>query len=291
MRALQAAGLDAIGTARTPAAGIVPMDVREVGAVRRFFRTCPDAPDTVVHLAAAAHPRGRSIEPAEFDRVNHVGWRNVLSEGRAAGAQRFVFFSSAVVYGDAGREISETAPRRPIGPYATSKRDAEDVAFRAIDDGAWVAVLRFPVIYASEALDDVRVRAYVPGTSNRLLLGIAGAEPVFSLCAVQNAASAALHALTGGLSAGAYNVADVNVYRQADVRRAVASVDDIRWTMHVSAGLVGRVIRVLSAAAPFGLRDTLQANYEKMFVGLTLDTSRIAASGFTPTSSLTEVGR
>jgi GDP-4-dehydro-6-deoxy-D-mannose reductase len=79
----------------------------------------------VVHLAAESAP-GRSFEaPVRFFRTNVLGTLNLLEAVRHSGrGKRFVFFSSAEVYGVVRPEelpLGETAPMRPANPYAASK--------------------------------------------------------------------------------------------------------------------------------------------------------------------------
>lgn len=81
----------------------------------------------VLHLAAAM---GVS-DPQQLQRVNVAGTRALLNAARAAGVQRFVYVSSAA----AGRETR--------GPYADSKRAAEELVRASGLD--WV-VLRPPAV-------------------------------------------------------------------------------------------------------------------------------------------------
>ncbi len=288
--ALEAAGWAVAGTSRASGGGTLrALDVTDRAAVRSFFQSLP-ALDAVVHLAAIAHPRGARVPAAAFDRVNRLGVHHVLDEAAAAGARRVVFFSSSVVYGDdPGRDVAEEAPRRPVGPYASSKRDAEDLCFAAIAGGKDVVVLRFPIIYGDEFLADVRVRAYVPLTGNRLLLRIAGPQPAFSLCHVENAVAAVRHALGDGCPAGVYNVADARAYSQAEVRETIASIDGARLAVPVPVAPLDVAVRLLSSVLPARSRDSVRARFAKLFAGSTLDTARIRRFGFTPQCSLDEL--
>jgi nucleoside-diphosphate-sugar epimerase len=288
--ALQADGLTVAGTSRRASGGpLKTLDVTDVAAVRAFFRGLPQQ-DAVVHLAAIAHPRRRHIPPAEFDRVNHLGFRHVMDEAIAAGVRRVVFFSSAVVYGaDRGRGVTEDAPRRPVGPYAHSKRDAEDRCFEAIAAGREVVVFRFPVIYGQDFLADLRVRAYVPFTGGRLLLRIVGAQPAFSLCSVENAADAVRYALGGTVPAGVYNIADRCEYPQEEVRQTIASIDGVRPALPIPAALATASVRLVTSVVPGGIRDAVRAQADKLFTGATIDTTRIRRLGFVPRHTLEEL--
>jgi nucleoside-diphosphate-sugar epimerase len=287
---LRAAGHDVLTVGRTPRAGCDRAADLTDPAQTAACLEGGAPPDAVVHLAALAHGKGSGGEDA-FDRVNHRGTRNLLAAARAAGVRRFVFASSAAVYGDAGRRhpVMEDAERRPVGAYARSKRDAEDACFRSTADGLPCVVLRFPAIYAREWLLDVRKRAYVPGTGGRFLLRVAGARPEYSLCAVQNAAQALACAASGALPPAAYNVADAAVYSQAEVADAVGRADAVRRTLTVPAWAVRLPLRAAAGVLPRSVSDGLDANYWKLFVGLRLDVGRIAGHGFRPAATLRSV--
>jgi UDP-glucose 4-epimerase len=284
--ALEADGWAVVGTSVSAAGSFQRLDVTDRSAVHALFQSLPPV-DAVVHLAAIAHPRGRRVSSAEFDRVNRLGVHHVLDEAAGAGIARVVFFSSSVVYGDdPGRDVSEDAARHPVGPYASSKRDAEDRCFAAIAGGQDVVVFRFPVIYGEEFLADVRARAYLPFTGNRVLLRAAGRQPAFSLCHVENAVGAVRHALRGGLPSGVYNVADTRPYSQIELRETIASIDGTRRALPVPVAPAAWALRACSSVLPPLARDALRAKAAKLFVGSTLDTARIRQSGYHPRRTL-----
>ena len=79
-------------------------------------------PDAVVHLAAEALVSESVARPATFFEVNVSGGLNLLDAMRAAGVRRFVFSSTAAVYGEPEEvPIPEDAPLRPVNPYGASK--------------------------------------------------------------------------------------------------------------------------------------------------------------------------
>lgn len=285
--ALRSAGHEVTGVSRSPREGCArTADLTDPAQAAACLAHGP-APDVVVHLAALAHGKGAGGDDA-FDRVNHRASRHLLDAARAAGVRRFVLASSASVYGDAGRRepVTEDAERRPVGAYARSKRDAEDACFAATAAGLPCVVLRFPAIYASDWLLDVRKRAYVPGTGNRLLLRVRGGRPAYSLCAVENAAAAIVLAVEGALEPGAYNAADPAPYPQARVAHVVGLLDGVRRGVPLPAWAVRVPIRVAGAAAPAHVAEAMMANYWKLFVGLRLDGSKLAARGYVPRATL-----
>ncbi|MET0713946.1 MAG: NAD-dependent epimerase/dehydratase family protein, partial [Mycetocola sp.] len=99
--------------------------------------------DAVVHLAAKVSLAG---DPADFDRVNVGGTRNLLDAARAAGIARLVYVSSPSV-AHAGTSIvgDDALPADPLrarGDYARTKAEAELLALAADSDSFRVVAVR-----------------------------------------------------------------------------------------------------------------------------------------------------
>ncbi|WP_420129545.1 NAD-dependent epimerase/dehydratase family protein [Longimicrobium sp.] len=286
--ALRAAGLRVAAATRSPRGeGERPVDIADAGSVRALFASFDAPPRAVVHLAAIAHKRASTLPAGAYEAVNHQGVRHVLAAARAAGAERFVFFSSASVYGDAGRTgaVPEDAELRPVGEYGTSKARAEEACRAAIAEGFACAMLRFPAMYAGDFLLNVRKRAYVPGTGDRVLLRVPGRPPRHSLCAVANAVDAVRLAL-GGLPPGAWNVTDGAPYAQDELARVVGALDGVSRGASVPRPLARLALWDAAAALPAPRRASIRDNYWKLFEGLVLDDSRIRAAGYAPAARL-----
>jgi UDP-glucose 4-epimerase len=82
--------------------------------------------DAVLHCAARSLVGESVRDPAKYYRENVAGGIALLEAVRAAGVERFVFSSTAAVYGipDA-TPIPEDAPLRPINAYGETKRAFE----------------------------------------------------------------------------------------------------------------------------------------------------------------------
>ena len=83
-------------------------------------------PDAVLHLAAQADVR-TSVERPDHDAdVNVLGTLRVVEAARRHGA-RLVFTSTGgAIYGECDGSAPETAERRPLAPYGTSKLCGEE---------------------------------------------------------------------------------------------------------------------------------------------------------------------
>ena len=109
------------------------VDVTEPLALGRAMAAA--RPEAVYHLAALTHVGRSWDDAAEFLRVNAGGTLNVLEAARRCRpAPRVLVVSSAEVYGAVRPEdvpISESAPLRPVSPYAASKAAAELLGLQA----------------------------------------------------------------------------------------------------------------------------------------------------------------
>jgi len=86
-------------------------------------------PEAIAHLAAVASVPQSIVEPELAHEVNLDGTFNVLEAARRFGVRRFVFISSAAVYGSSPRlPSSEDDPVAPASPYAAQKAAGELLA-------------------------------------------------------------------------------------------------------------------------------------------------------------------
>ncbi|MGH8974161.1 MAG: NAD-dependent epimerase/dehydratase family protein, partial [Acidimicrobiia bacterium] len=98
--------------------------------------------EAVVHCGGLGLARESVREPLRYFRTNLTGTLNLLQAMENAGVRRLVYLSSAAVYGDAGSEpVIESAPLRPLTPYATSVAGAEDLIRCQVDASGLSAVV------------------------------------------------------------------------------------------------------------------------------------------------------
>jgi UDP-glucose 4-epimerase len=83
-------------------------------------------PDVVFHLAAQVDVRASVADPAADLRSNVLGTLNVLEAARPRGAQVIFASTGGAIYGECDAPAPESAERRPIAPYGTSKLAAEE---------------------------------------------------------------------------------------------------------------------------------------------------------------------
>ena len=98
----------------------VKVDIRDRVEVRRVLREVK--PVGVAHLAALISVPESFEKPALYMAVNVEGTRNLVSAANEVGVERFVYASSAAVYGNPVRlPIDEDHPTKPVSPYGKSK--------------------------------------------------------------------------------------------------------------------------------------------------------------------------
>ncbi|RRD67326.1 UDP-glucose 4-epimerase GalE [Comamonadaceae bacterium OH2310_COT-174] len=84
--------------------------------------------DAVMHFASFIQVGESVTEPAKYYANNVAATLTLLQTMRTAGVQRFIFSSTAAVYGNPQQvPIDEEHPKQPINPYGRSKWMAEQM--------------------------------------------------------------------------------------------------------------------------------------------------------------------
>ncbi len=112
--------------------------------------------EAVLHCAARSIVSESMADPGLYHERNVVGGRALLDACRSVGLRRFVFSSTAAVYGVPDHTpIDEDAPTLPINPYGETKLLFEAMLAAASIDGLRSVSLRyFNVAGASAAIGE-----------------------------------------------------------------------------------------------------------------------------------------
>jgi UDP-glucose 4-epimerase len=113
------------------------VDITDFSAVSKAFE------DTtfVFHLAALADIVPSIQEPLKYHNVNVNGTITVLEAARRAGVKKFIYAASSSCYGIPDNfPTSETAPIRPMYPYALTKNIGEQYMFH------WNKIYHLPCV-------------------------------------------------------------------------------------------------------------------------------------------------
>jgi len=100
-------------------------DLGDSAALDRVFQTAPF--DAVMHFAAFIRVEESVAQRGKYFRNNFCNTLNLLEAMVRNGVRRFIFSSTAAVYGEPQYvPVDERNPRQPINPYGTSKKMVED---------------------------------------------------------------------------------------------------------------------------------------------------------------------
>lgn len=113
------------GSRRAPEGSTDVVSIGQLDDVEQLRASCAGV-SSIIHLAAL-NEIDSEREPERAVEVNVNGTVRLLAAAKLAGARRFVFLSTAHVYGAPleGR-IDEQRVTRPVHPYAITHRAAED---------------------------------------------------------------------------------------------------------------------------------------------------------------------
>jgi len=93
---------------------------------RDLMKAVKEPVDVIFHLAAISSVKFSLENPVEVNNVNVNGTLNMLELARQRDAGKFVYSSSAAVYGNPSTfPVDEETPLDPLSPYAASKIAAE----------------------------------------------------------------------------------------------------------------------------------------------------------------------
>jgi nucleoside-diphosphate-sugar epimerase len=224
----------------------------------------------VVHLAGVAHV-GPRVDPAVYDRVNHVATAELAAGCAKAGVRRLVFVSSVRAQSGAAAThvLKETDAPRPSEPYGRSKLMAE----QAVRSSAVPStILRPAMVYGPG----------VKGNLARLMRLAASPWPLpfasfaskRSLVSLDNLIAAILHVLEAESAAGeTYLVADPGPVTLAEILTALRR----------GAGRSPNLFPVPPALFETALKLAGRADvWERLGGALIVDASKLIAAGWRP---------
>jgi UDP-glucose 4-epimerase len=131
--------------------------------------------ESIVHFAGSVVVPDSMRDPLAYYRNNTMTTRNLLNAAVKCGVNRFVFSSTAAVYGNPERmPVTEDAPTRPLSPYGSSKLMTEimlhDVA--AAHDMKYVVLRYFNVAGADP---QARIGLSTAGATHLLKIAVEAA--------------------------------------------------------------------------------------------------------------------
>lgn len=182
----------------------------------------------------------KAIHTRDYDRVNHLGTKNLLQAcGRYnPGLEKFLLVSSQAAAGPSpdGRPVDEGSTPHPVSDYGRSKLSAEDAA-RSYRDRLPVVILRPPGVYGPRDRDVYELFRWA---SRGLILEMTGGERYFNLCYIEDLTAALLLLAERDTESGSsYFVAEKRSY----------SWSEFRTLLLATGGVQARRIKLPYAAA------------------------------------------
>ena len=120
-----------------PGVRFVQADICDSAAIAPYF----EGVDWVFHLAGLADIVPSIEQPAQYFQTNVTGTLHVLEAARRCGAKRLVYAASSSSYGVPDvYPTPETAPIKPLYPYALTKHLGEELVLH------WARVYQMPAM-------------------------------------------------------------------------------------------------------------------------------------------------
>ena len=188
-------------------------DIMNKEKITEIFRNY--RPDSCVHLAAKISVPESIVDPYTTMSVNVTGTLNVLEACLRNSVKRFVFASSAAVYGHANTlPIPENIELKPISPYGASKVAAEEIvsAYANLDLFESIISLRFFNVFGAGQSDEYagvisKFKERIQGDSPPVIFGDGSQQRDFvSVRDIVNSVAIALNP-PKGVTRGTFNIA------------------------------------------------------------------------------------
>ncbi len=188
--------------------------------------------EAVIHLAALSNDPLGALAPQITYDINHHASVRLARLAKEAGVRRFLYASTCSVYGSAGEDlVTESAPLRPLTPYAESKVRVEDDVAAIADESFSPVFLRnatafgfSPRLRADIVLNNLVGHAVLTGDVRVLSDGTPW-RPLVHARDIATAFLVALEAPIDKVHCAAYNVGtESNNLTVAEIAQSVVDV-------------------------------------------------------------------
>jgi nucleoside-diphosphate-sugar epimerase len=232
-------------------------DMRDGALVDRVL----DGIDTVIQLACLSNDPTSDLDAGLTRAINYDACADIVSRAKASGVRRFIYASSASVYGVRDEaDITEDMRLEPITLYSKYKADIEQVAFDAGSDRFTTVAVRNSTVcgYSPRMRLDLILSIFVMAAMKKGVITIEGGTQLRPLIHMEDlvdlyvrlldADHAAIHQQAFNISSDNYRVDAVARMVQAKLpcRLEFASFTDPR-SYHVNTDKARRVLGYTTA--------------------------------------------
>ena len=137
--------------------------------------------DTVIHLACVANDPSFELDEKLSEQINYHSFPPIVKLAKEKGVKRFIFASSAAVYGIKKEEIvTENLSLKPITGYAKCKALCEERLLKEKEKNFEVIILRPATVcgYSPRLRLDVIVNIFTNQAYNNKLINVFGGKQV-----------------------------------------------------------------------------------------------------------------
>ena len=212
----------------------------------RTFRRALEGIDVVFHLAAKATTPFADSQAQLYEQVNHWGTAETVYAVEQSNVQRFIFVSSASVYGSSRDEVDETTSPAPNTIYGRSKHKAEKQVMRLWNSKTEAFVVRCGNIYGynrSMRFDGVINRFMFESIHSGKITINGDGEQFRSFISIDRAASITARLLDTSLDPGCYNMVD-NSFTINEIANEMGAVFDGLERVYINQDLQLKHLRV-----------------------------------------------
>jgi UDP-glucose 4-epimerase len=143
---------------------LVQGDIRDIDNLKSVFQK--NSVKGIIHLAALKSVHESIRNPDLYREINEVATKNVIKLAETFGIEKFIFSSTAAVYGNPKLGIvGEEVPARPVSPYGATKLAAEKFLAQEITSNriSGTSLRYFNVVGAADkSLIDISQNNLVP---------------------------------------------------------------------------------------------------------------------------------
>lgn len=204
--------LDRFYFGKYPKCTIMEYDIRDI----KDSQIAGTIYDCVIDLSGLSNDASCEIDNELTLSINCRGGVNLARMAKRAGVKRYIYSSSASVYGDGSGQLNltEKSPTNPLTQYAKCKKSVEDELLELNGDGFEVVILRNSTIYGVAprmrfdlAVNIMTARAW----KEKVIYVMGGGEQWRPFVHVQDVVRAFEYVLTNGIAGEIYNIGGENM--------------------------------------------------------------------------------